>query len=132
MRRVAPIVLATALLFGAACNEAAEVVDETGDAVSEAISEGADTIEDGIDLAQFCVDAAQAAQAVRDGDHDRALNQAQDAFENAPDDIRPEVAKLIEGAERFAEGDRSVANDPEVQAAIEEVEDFTRERCDPR
>lgn len=128
MRRTATTILAIAVLFGAGCDGAAEVADEAGDAVATA----ADAIGDGIDLAQFCVDAAQAAQAVRDGDYGQALNQAQDAFENAPDEIRPEVAKLIEAAERFAEGDRTAADDPDVQAALEDVESFTRDRCDPR
>jgi hypothetical protein len=116
------------LVSGVGCDEAAEVANEA----SEAIGEGAEEVQEGIDLAGFCVDAAQAADAIDEGDFGEALDHATAALGDAPDDIRPALETLVDAARQYADGDAAAIDEDEVRAAAEEVETYARERCDPR
>lgn len=125
MRRVAPILAALALVLTlGACDGAVETVQ---DGIQEATEQALETVE----IAQFCKAALDVATAVDDRDWDRAIERGEVMVAEAPDDIRGDAQTVLEGAKRIRDGETAAAQDEEFQAAVERVQTYARDHCDP-
>lgn len=113
-------VIGVIVLGGASCST-----------VDEAVEGAQNAVEDVVDNVQYCAAAIQVADAVNNENWDRAISAGEDLVANAPDEIRPEAQTVLDGAREIRDGNRARAADPEFRQAAEQVEQFTRDHCDP-
>lgn len=81
--------------------------------------------------AEFC----EAAEAIDDefGPDQPIEEQVElvtDLDAAAPDEISEETGIFLDALERRAEGDESVVDDPEIEAAVDDVNRYANEACD--
>lgn len=88
-------------------------------------------VEDVAGTVEYCAQAVEVAQAVRDRNLEQGLAAADDLASSAPDDIRPEVETVREALQTAQGGDATALADPEVQQAAIRIEEFSRRECDP-
>lgn len=147
MRPILAILTAAALATGAAAcgsgddlqdsldavgETVGEVASDVGDTVEEAASEVGRAAEDAADLVGFCTAAYRTQDAVEDRDPAEALEAAEDLLERAPEEIRPQVETVRDGARAYQGGDEEAIEDEEFQQALSELGAYLEDRCDPR
>ncbi len=140
MRSAAAVATIAVLAFGAStCGQAEDVTAQVEQGISEAVDTATSAAEQAqeqvtevSELAQFCTAAARTAQAVNAQDWEQAIEHGQTMVAEAPDEIRPDAETVLDGAQRYVDGDQSAVMSEEFQDAAEEVKAFTEDRCDPR
>lgn len=161
MRRIlTPLILAL-LLFSAACGDDgdddgdtaaaeastddAEGADEessddegrsSGDADAEAFCEARtalDEAEDPTEGLDGSESAEEVEQAIRES-FESLEDEISDLQDSAPDEISDDIDTLVEGIERFLNGDIDLdafSTDEEILAATDRMDEFEAEHCGP-
>lgn len=117
----------TLLFMVAGCGTADEAVNEARSQAEDIAREAGQVAQ----LAQFCTAALDLGRAVQNRDRQAALDAAETAAAEAPEEIAEEAQRALEGAERLAEGDESVLENQEFRDAVEAVGTYARNNCDP-
>lgn len=114
------VAVAVLVLGAAAC---ADVRDRMDDVRADA--------EQVTDTARFCLGVARAVAAIEAGSPRTAAEAAAEVLVHAPDDVRADARLVARAVQQAREGDRSAIEDPQFEAAVDRLQDRTREICDP-
>lgn len=117
---------------GDAATKAGDALGTAADKVSEAAGNAGDAAGEAVDNAQFCTAAFQTVDALNGNDIDGAIDHGEDMVAEAPDDIRGDAQRVLDGAKAFQGGDQQAVQSAEFRAAADNVEAYTRDKCDPR
>jgi hypothetical protein len=100
------------------------------------VRQHADDLRDGAqqlsDQARFCLALARTVTAIESGSPTTAAEAAEEAYAQAPSDIRDEAATVVDAVRAARDGEGSGLDDPEVRAAAERLRTRAEDLCDPR
>lgn len=121
MRRLLLCAIVLLVLPAAGCEDAAELVDDATDQVGETA-----------ELVEFCANALQLVNALRERDYDAAVGEVEELQDSAPAEIRADVDTVASAVQAFQDGDEQAVQTDEFGAATDAVVAYTRDNCDPR
>jgi hypothetical protein len=114
------LLLVASIVLGTACVEVRERADDLRDGAEQLTEQ-----------ARFCLAIARTVTAIESGSPVTAAEAAEEAYAQAPAEIREDAGAVVEAVRAARDGERSGLDDPEVRAAAERLRDRAAALCDP-